>query len=70
MLDAIRRSVEWGDRIPIGVFYNNEEIPTYEERMLQRMPEYMDVPPAKQRISDSGKKPIADITPFMDELSV
>ncbi len=70
MLDAIRRAVEWGDRIPIGVLYNNEEIPTYEERMLQRMPEYMELPPARQRISDSRKKPIADITPFMDELSV
>lgn len=70
MLEAMRRAVEWGDRIPIGVFYSNDEIPTYEERMHHRVPEYMDVPPAKQRISDNKKKPIADITPFMDELGV
>jgi len=26
---------EWGDRIPIGVFYQNETVPTYEERILE-----------------------------------
>jgi len=38
-----------GDRIPIGVFYKNEHVPTFEERIAQRVPTYMDHPPASSR---------------------
>ncbi|MBX8637486.1 MAG: 2-oxoacid:ferredoxin oxidoreductase subunit beta [Thermoplasmata archaeon] len=69
-LEAFRLASEWGDKIPIGVFYRNEEIPTYSDRIVERIPEYVTVPPAKQAIGDSNRKPIADIEGFMDELSV
>ena len=38
-LQAIGRSFEWGERIPIGVFYQVES-PTYEDALTERIPEY------------------------------
>ena len=70
MLEAFSRAGEWGDSIPIGVFYRNEEIPTYGERIAERIPEYRESPPAKQSIGDSDGKPVASIDSFLDELSV
>ncbi|MBX8632130.1 MAG: 2-oxoacid:ferredoxin oxidoreductase subunit beta [Thermoplasmata archaeon YP2-bin.285] len=70
MLEAMRKATEWGDAIPIGVFYRNTEIPTYEDRISARIPEYMTVPPAKQNIRQRDGTPVADISSYMDELSV
>ncbi|MCR4408606.1 MAG: thiamine pyrophosphate-dependent enzyme [Anaerolineae bacterium] len=30
---AFQRALEWGERIPIGIFYQVEDYPSYEERM-------------------------------------
>jgi 2-oxoglutarate ferredoxin oxidoreductase subunit beta len=30
---AWKRAQEWGDRIPIGIFYRDEQVPTYEEQV-------------------------------------
>ena len=30
---AWERALEWGDRIPIGVFYRTEDVPSYEEQL-------------------------------------
>src|ERR687893_165976 len=38
MAQVIEKSNEWGNKIPIGVFYQNEHIPTYQERILARVP--------------------------------
>ena len=45
---AIMKSFEFGDHTPIGVLYQNERIPTYEERLNARMPTYTSRPPAEQ----------------------
>ena len=58
---AITRSFEWGEKIPIGVFYRIEE-PTYEEMIAQRMPSYKEVPLVKQ---DLYKR---DVTPLFEAL--
>jgi len=44
---AIIRSFEWGEKIPIGVFYRIQE-PTYEDMIARRMPAYKEVPLTKQ----------------------
>ena len=44
---AIIRSFEWGEKVPIGVFYRIEE-PTYEDMIANRMPAYKEVPLTKQ----------------------
>lgn len=36
-VQAVARSYEWGDRIPIGVFYQIE-VPTYEDMLAARQP--------------------------------
>ncbi|MBB5253864.1 2-oxoacid:ferredoxin oxidoreductase subunit beta [Sulfurisphaera ohwakuensis] len=52
---AIDKSLEWGDRIPIGIFYQNELVPSYEERIKANSPAYLDYTPAKQLIEKEGK---------------
>ena len=53
-LKAMELASEWGDRIPVGIFYKNELVPTYEERMLSRISNYLELPPAKQIIETNG----------------
>ncbi len=46
---------EWGEKIYIGVFYQNPLVPTYEERLSERIPLYMKFPPAKLPIEIEGR---------------
>ncbi len=66
----IEKALEWGDRIPIGILLKNETVPSYEERIAQRIPFYREAPPAKQTIADSQGRPTIDLTKFLDELKV
>jgi 2-oxoglutarate/2-oxoacid ferredoxin oxidoreductase subunit beta len=70
MAKVIEKSNEWGDEIPIGIFYQNEYIPTYEDRIVSRIDNYLTNPPAKQNISDSQKKPISTISKILEDLRV
>ncbi len=38
---GLEKAQEWGDKIPIGVFYKNELEPTFQERFAQRIPFYI-----------------------------
>jgi len=67
---AMEKAREWGDKIPIGVFYKNELLPTFQERITQRIPFYIENPPAKQKICDDAGSPITDIDIFLKELRV
>jgi 2-oxoglutarate ferredoxin oxidoreductase subunit beta len=67
-LVAIEKAQEWGDRIPIGVFYKNELTTTFQERISKRIPFYLSNPPANQRISDETGASAADINEFFEEL--
>ena len=69
-LAALTKAQEWGDKIPIGVFYQNELVPTYQERISKRISTYMENPPAKQPIGDKEGKPIINIKKMLDELKV
>ena len=60
MLKAWEKA-SWGDKIYIGVFYQNELVPTYEDRVSERIPLYKKYPPAKIPISVDGK-PLASIS--------
>lgn len=68
LLQVIERSREWGDKIPIGVFYQNETVPTYEERILERSPDYLMEPPAKQRLSKSDGRSLVNLGSVSKEL--
>jgi 2-oxoglutarate/2-oxoacid ferredoxin oxidoreductase subunit beta len=67
---AVMKTFEFGDHTPIGVFYQNEFIPTYEERLTQRMPTYRTAPPAEQEIAHKDGTPLANVTKLLDELRV
>ncbi len=60
MAQALAKSNEWNDRIPIGIFYKNEHIPTYEDRIESLIREYRRDPPALQSIDSNGLS-LADI---------
>lgn len=70
MAKVVLLSQQWGDRIPIGIFYQNEWVPTYEERVAQRIPTYFEVPPALQRIADEHGRPLANIEQILASLLV
>ncbi|HEX2557991.1 MAG TPA: 2-oxoacid:ferredoxin oxidoreductase subunit beta, partial [Nitrososphaera sp.] len=70
MAQVIEKSNEWGDRIPIGVFYQNEHIPTYQERIIERIPNYLSSPPAIQQIADENGKPVTNIERLLGDLKV
>ena len=67
---GIMKSFEWGDHTPIGVFYQNEHVPTYEERLGARLPTYKSLPPAEQEIARRDGSSTADISKLLDELRV
>lgn len=67
---AMMKSFEFGDHTPIGVFYQNEHIPTYEERLAQRIPGYLKNPPGRQEISRSDGTPAAIVGKLLDEFRV
>ena len=65
---ALEKAMEWGDRIPIGVFYKNELEPTFQERYSKRIPFYTSKPPAKQKLADDNGYSHVDLKQFLDEL--
>jgi 2-oxoglutarate ferredoxin oxidoreductase subunit beta len=65
---ALDKAQEWGDKIPIGLFYKTEFEPTFVDRIASRIPFYRSNPPAKQKISDENGFSTADLKEFFDEL--
>lgn len=65
---GMEKAHEWGDRIPIGVFYQNPLEPTYQDRITKRIPFYTQNPPAKQELKDENGDATVDLSEFMDDL--
>jgi 2-oxoglutarate/2-oxoacid ferredoxin oxidoreductase subunit beta len=65
---AIEKAQEWGDKIPVGVFYQNPLEPTFQDRFTKRIPFYGQNPPAKQRLKDENGNSTIDLSEFMDDL--
>ncbi len=66
---ALIKSLEWGNKIPTGVFYQNELISPYAVRITDKIPNYLENPPAKQKISENGL-PVTDVSGILDSLEV
>ncbi|HDI10259.1 2-oxoacid:ferredoxin oxidoreductase subunit beta [Candidatus Bathyarchaeota archaeon ex4484_205] len=62
LTEAFEKSLEWGERIPIGVFYKRRR-KTFEERIGEQIPKYLEAPPSKEKITINGK-PIIDREQF------
>jgi len=65
---GLEKAQEWGDKIPIGVFYKNELKPTFQDRFVERIPFYIENPPANQQLKDENSNSTVDLTEFMDDL--
>jgi 2-oxoglutarate ferredoxin oxidoreductase subunit beta len=65
---ALTKAQEWGDRIPIGVFYRKEYESTYGDRLTARIPFYSERPPAKQKLCDDKDVSDIDLSEFLDDL--
>jgi len=66
---SLIKSLEWGNKIPIGVFYKNDTISPYTTRLQDKIPNYMENPPSKQNISKNGYSN-TDISKILDSLEV
>ncbi|BAJ51485.1 2-oxoglutarate ferredoxin oxidoreductase subunit beta [Candidatus Caldarchaeum subterraneum] len=69
-LQAIAKSFEWGDRIPVGVFYQNKFIPSYEERISANIKDYRTNYPSKQTIATSDGRTIVSLDEIFKEFLV
>jgi 2-oxoglutarate ferredoxin oxidoreductase subunit beta len=67
---ALAKSREWGDRIPVGVFYQNELVPTFEDRISQWIQDYRARPPSKQTIRSETGKPTINLERLFKDLRV
>jgi len=65
---GMEKAQEWGDRIPIGVFFQNPFELTFQERFAKRIPSYLKNPPAKQQLKDENGYSSVDLNEFMDDL--
>jgi len=65
---GLEKAQEWGDKIPIGVFYQNELEPAFHDRLTERIPFYMQNPPAKQQLKDENNVATVDLSEFLDDL--
>ncbi|RME09648.1 MAG: 2-oxoacid:ferredoxin oxidoreductase subunit beta [Ardenticatenia bacterium] len=70
MLAFMQKANEWGDRIPTGILLQNRAIPTYEERISQKIPSYRSNPPAVRDVRDENGYSQADLSPFYEELAI
>ncbi len=68
MMQAIAKSFEVDDRIPLGVFYENPLTPTFEERLSEKLPSYLGTPPSREKIEKNGKT-IVDGDKFVEIFS-
>ncbi len=69
MSQALIKSLEWGNKIPTGVFYKNGLVSPYTERLKDKIPNYLENPPAKQNITKNGQSN-TDISKILDSLEV
>ncbi len=65
---GMEKAQEWGDKIPVGIFYQNQLEPTFQDRLKQRIPFYLENPPAKQQLKDENSTTTVDLGEFMDDL--
>jgi len=65
---AMEKAQVWGDRIPIGVFFQNPLESTFQDRFAKRIPFYLENPPAKQQLKGENGASNVDLSNFIDDL--
>ncbi|MGC8505945.1 MAG: 2-oxoacid:ferredoxin oxidoreductase subunit beta [Thermoplasmata archaeon] len=57
---AYAKAGEWEDKIPTGIFYENNNIPSFPKRINEYVPRYLENPPSDQKISDKEGYTLVD----------
>ena len=65
MTQAINNAFIGDDRIPVGIFYKNELVPTYEDRIAANISNYLKNCPAEQKIDENGT-PLTDLSSLIE----
>ncbi len=68
MEQALEKAKET-EKMPTGIFYKNELVPTYGERLKDGIPNYFEMYPAKQNVGKDGKS-ITKIDNLLDKLTI
>ncbi|MEM0244901.1 MAG: 2-oxoacid:ferredoxin oxidoreductase subunit beta [Zestosphaera sp.] len=55
LTQALVKSMEWGEKIPIGIFYVNPHTTTLEERLARHLRRYLQLSPANSKIEENGR---------------
>jgi 2-oxoglutarate/2-oxoacid ferredoxin oxidoreductase subunit beta len=58
-LQAIGKSYEWGERIPLGIYYQ-ASLPTYEQEAIERRPSLGQTPLAAMKLDGRDTAPLLD----------
>ena len=66
---ALIKSLEWDTKIPTGIFYQNEIVSPFTTRLTDKIPNYLENPPSKQKISKNGM-PTTDVSSLLDSLRI
>ena len=66
---ALIKSLEWDTKIPTGIFYQNELVSPFTTRLTDKIPNYLENPPSKQKISKNGI-PTTDVSSLLDSLRI
>jgi len=70
MLHCLSKAQEWGDRIPLGVFFQDLSRPPLSGTLIRRQPEGQMAAPAKQPVSDEQGHSLVRLDGLFDRLSV
>lgn len=66
---ALIKSFEWGEKIPLGIFYQNELISSYGERIKENINDYFENPPSNQ-IIEQNQRSTTDISSLLKKFEV
>jgi len=67
---GLSRALEWGERIPTGIFLEDLSAPPFLELVTQLQPAYGDSPPAELPVADAGGRPLAKLDELFSEFAV
>lgn len=70
MLQCLSKAYEWGEHIPVGVFYHDESRAKLSDMLAMRRAGKNIAPPAKQRICNEQGVSLARLENIFDQLSV
>jgi len=62
---AWEKAMEWGDRIPVGVFYVNPHVETFEDRISKLNPLYREKPIGMQAVATEDGSPVISRSDFI-----